>query len=106
MLFANAVTWPQAELACRDIKANLAAITTPAENTRVASLLTAGAWIGASDAIQDGKFVWASGDDFEFTSWADGEPDGRFRTDCVEIRTDGKWRAEPCTTPRAYVCER
>ena len=36
-------------------------------------------WLGGSDAAQEGRFVWAeSGADFTFTSWAGGQPDGRW----------------------------
>lgn len=59
-------------------------------------MLMAGyAWIGASDASVEGVFTWSDGSVFNYTNWADGEPNnlnvGGEDYAVLDFDNGGKW---------------
>ena len=64
-------------------------------------------WIGLSDEVSEGTFVWTTGEALTFTSWATGEPSGKNNEDHVEINLEGKWTDEngASSTNEGYVVE-
>jgi hypothetical protein len=69
------------------------------------------AFIGLSDAVTEGQYTWDSGQPFDATSWAPGEPaDPSGSKDCVQL-TDyagrmTRWSAQACAATQPFVCER
>ena len=63
-------------------------------------------WIGGSDAATPDVWEWTSGEPWAYESWEDGEPNDS--GDCLHIwvAATGAWDDAPCTSPRAYLCER
>lgn len=83
-------TWQAAQLDCQSRGANLVQIANDQENAAVLALLQAhknefpssngygGAWIGATDAAQEGK--WGT-----YTKWNNGEPNNSGDEDCAAM---------------------
>nr|XP_029734465.1 perlucin-like [Aedes albopictus] len=108
---------------CSRRNMRLAIITNSTENQLVldeihsvqANSMTAlsNVWIGASDNLQEGSFVWhETGEPVQYTSWAPGQPDNKWSNeDCVEIayrwytRWSWAWNDRQCTNEQNFICE-
>ncbi len=77
------------------------------------------AWIGASDAATEGKWVWDSGEQFwsgdgqgqvmpgKFAGWAEGEPNGEMESNCARIEgSPPRWLDTDCgMRAPGLICE-
>ncbi len=77
-------------------------------------------WIGATDADQEGTWVWPSGEVFwegaadgmasGFEVWGSGQPnDLNSDEDCLVLRgeaVDGSWNDATCSSQQGFLCER
>ena len=62
--------------------------------------------IGLSDAEEEGKFRWVTGEPLVFTSWNNGEPnDTNNSEDYVELRRDKLWNDNNAADLREYIVE-
>lgn len=119
LLFSATKTWAQAKTACDGLPGHLAKITSAAENTIVAQLSVAtDSFIGATDAVTEGTFLWEDGTPLAYTNFRTGEPNnggGMYQEDCLVMAgkksVDG-WDDRPCTTgivagagAYPYICE-
>jgi VCBS repeat-containing protein len=72
---ASHITWQSAAAAALAAGGYLATITSDAENNFVFSLVGNDvAWLGGSDAGQEGQWRWVTGEAFDYTHWDGGEP--------------------------------
>ncbi len=115
------ITWAEAKTACEARSAHLATLTSFDENAFVFnSLLFPGVnntglyfFFGASDVANESKFRWVTGEPFNFTNWASGEPHSGDPGDADNVEdylvvhgTDGKWAdAFSNSADKGYVCE-
>lgn len=126
--FAGAVGFGAAESACRAWGGHLVTISTKEENQFVLGQLKGISWIGFSDSLTEGTWLWTSGEapvanikDF----WAPGEPnDSLTGEDCAVMINGGAligaWNDVMCDppwsvpdfkppvsawAPSGYVCE-
>jgi hypothetical protein len=93
-------TWIDANVAAATrsllkVPGHLVTITSAAENAFVTSLKGDGdlrAWIGLTDVVVEGVFIWVTGEPFEFSNWSAGEPNAANPgEDYVEIFASGGW---------------
>lgn len=67
-------------------------------------------WIGASDILNEGQWVWVSdGSNLTFSSWNYNEPNnsGTGGEDCAVVKqTDMGWNDTPCGLINQYVCKK
>ena len=82
------------------------------ENRRVTTLLERLSdrefWVAATDAAEEGQWVWPDGSRLMYDPWAEGEPnDWGGREDCAATNWKGsnRWNDLPCRASRAFVCE-
>lgn len=118
----EARAWVDAEAVCVAASSHLAIITNATQNALVLSLIGTidPAFLGATDVVTEGTFLWTDGTALSFTNFAAGEPNngaGTHEEDCLVMRVDstlaGEWDDRPCateattTTPGLYpfVCE-
>lgn len=116
-----ALEFAAAETACEALGAHLAIITAQAEQDAIAGLIgTTTAYLGATDQVTEGTFLWVDMTPLTFTNFNTGEPNngaGTHQEDCLVMRGDKnfQWDDRPCldeagagTTPTKYpyVCER
>uniref|UniRef100_A0A8C6SXF7 C-type lectin domain-containing protein n=1 Tax=Neogobius melanostomus TaxID=47308 RepID=A0A8C6SXF7_9GOBI len=94
---------------CQYLGATLASIRTRREEAFVKRLAKwQDAWIGLSDAQQDGFWFWINGDPLRYTNWCAGEPNnaGGNPQECVVINFSANkcWDDERCSVQRPFVC--
>jgi hypothetical protein len=98
--------WSDAGQACLDAGRLLVQIDSAEEDAFIATLSPWSVWIGASDTVVDGTFVWTDGSPILFSNWGLAQPDAYAGPDCVEKREgDELWYDQPCDIPKRYVCE-
>jgi hypothetical protein len=112
-------SWSEARATCeaRGVGWDLVAIGDAEENALVLSTTGYEAWIGATDLVREGSWLWvdeadpffevdADADSARFTNWSGGEPNDYDDSDCLRILTTGLWADLPCDSPRGHVCRR
>uniref|UniRef100_A0A3Q3LUT1 Ladderlectin-like n=1 Tax=Mastacembelus armatus TaxID=205130 RepID=A0A3Q3LUT1_9TELE len=105
----RAMTWAAAQKNCQSMDANLAPVRDSQENGAFQNLIgqSKAAWIGGTDAQQEGKWRWTDGTPFKYTNWRPGQPDNdQGNEDCLHIFTEGRWfwNDLDCQTPLPSVC--
>ena len=77
------------------VSGHLVTITTQSENMFVKDLVKDGtrSWIGASDKEREGDFKWVTGEQSQYTNWADNQPNNANNNEnYVEfLGTTGTW---------------
>jgi hypothetical protein len=105
---------PSAEAACIEAGYDgLASILSDTEQGYIESLMTAadltgdGYWIGLTDRVDEGTWVWSDGSPTSYLDWHSSEPDPA-EEDCVAISWTtyaGQWFDAPCSSVRqGMVC--
>ena len=63
-------------------------------------------WTGFSDIEIEGNFVdiVEANVSFNYSLFAKGEPNGKRRENCVEIRNKYGWNDDPCSVKKAFFC--
>ncbi|MDF1799585.1 MAG: C-type lectin domain-containing protein [Planctomycetota bacterium] len=93
------MTMPAARAWAQSQGGYLVAINDAAENAWVAAQLPAGSiWLGASDELAEGTWLWDSGEAFVYSNWAAGEPNDNPACggeDFVQFDSFGGWRDYP-----------
>ncbi len=118
---ATPATYVDAKAACAAMDAHLAFPKTAALDTFAEQFVgTTNTWIGGSDLVTEGTFLWDDGTPFSFTNWHMGEPNAggtgaTYQEDCVIIagsRVDKQWDDRPCDATEfptsgtfAYLCQ-
>ena len=74
--------------------------------------LHGGSWLGATDEIQEGTWVWVTGESWGFTNWDAGEPNNGCCRPGESISENGvafvpgaTWNDGPQDQPHPFVCE-
>lgn len=72
-------------------------------------LTLASYWIGLSDIIQEGTYVWQTTQQRpDFTDWGSDEPnDLHHNEDCIELyqMKNFHWNDAPCSVKSKFICE-
>jgi len=111
-------TWSQARASCqaRGSGWDLATIRDAEENAFALSITGFEAWIGATDATDEGVWLWVrdAAPFFDvadavlgspFTAWSSNEPNDADNSDCLRILTTGLWADWACDSVKGYVCQ-
>ncbi|XP_062594044.1 C-type lectin domain family 4 member E-like [Saccostrea cucullata] len=113
----DTATWVNAQQKCSQYGSSLVEIEGEEENNFIVSILglhqgeDTYPWIGASDMVTEGKFVWNStGLPLQFSFWAGNEPnDIDSSENCVHAYTRkdiiGRWNDRNCFMTSSYICE-
>jgi hypothetical protein len=127
-LDAQTATWLTARLTCRARGAgwDLAGVHTAADSAFLAANLTFEAWIGATDILDEGTWIWVDdGEPFwlgdgtgaavagAFVNWSSTEPNGARGSNCARAvpralddpNSDARWADLACGQLRGAVCE-
>lgn len=98
-----AMTGPDAQAYAKGFGANLVSIQSDAENKALGlALVNQGygkdvVWIGLSDELVEGTFIWYDGSPVIYTNWnPPDEPNNAGDEDCVQIFADGTWNDLNC----------
>ncbi|XP_048727626.1 perlucin-like [Ostrea edulis] len=107
--------WIEAMFYCSTVKAKLVEVESVSENNFLKKHLqeigtTANYWIGLSDIINEGHYIWqTTQDNVDFSDWATGEPNDLGHTeDCAEFYhpVSFQWNDAPCSTKSNFICEK
>lgn len=98
-LFDLGGTWEEAESYCRSLGGHLATITSQEENDAlyqyICSLEVGSAYIGLTDNVQEGLWLWVTGEELDYTNWHTGEPNNDYSGENYAMfydrYTDGTW---------------
>nr|XP_011450930.2 perlucin-like isoform X1 [Crassostrea gigas] len=110
-------TWTEAEVHCNLMQSRLVEIETVVEDEFLAvhlmnSRFTGSFWIGLSDILVEGKWLWMSTQTIAtYTNWVPGEPNSyhSIAEDCAAIRTGSRlfhWNDFACSTKINFICEK
>lgn len=117
---SEGISWTDARAAAQALGAgwDLATIGSSAEGSFVAGLLPASTershfWLGATDAVAEGTWVWVDGTVWSYSDWWGGEPNNVGNEDYLayDLRS-GSWAWNDATDNlgstyvRGYVAER
>lgn len=98
------MTGPQAQAYAQSFGANLISVQSASENADLVQALSNQGfssnvvWIGYSDDVTEGSFVWYDGAPLSYSNWAPGEPnDAGGVEDCTQIYPDGSWNDLNCS---------
>nr|XP_022290815.1 perlucin-like [Crassostrea virginica] len=112
---AQPLGWTEAVRYCSTLHAKLVEIGSSAENNflknHVRSLhKNESYWIGFTDALVEGKFIWqTTQDDAVFTDWFPPNPnDARHDEDCtvLEFGYHYQWNDQQCSKKFDFICEK
>nr|XP_006815389.1 PREDICTED: uncharacterized protein LOC100369221 [Saccoglossus kowalevskii] len=113
-------TWQQSKSECENIGGVLASLHTQAIFQAVRSFIlngnfdgkVKGYWIGLNDLNNEGSFEWLNGEPFDWTRWANKQPNDNNQgssggQDCVQLwkKTSYTWDDNSCHQKRGYVCQ-
>ncbi|MEQ1732343.1 MAG: lectin-like protein, partial [Bacteroidia bacterium] len=96
------MTGPNAQAYAQTFGANLISVQSVTENNGVRAALAnqgyAGnvIWLGFSDAVNEGNYVWYDGSPVTYTNWNAGEPNGATGENCTQIYPNGTWNDLNC----------
>lgn len=101
------MTWPDAQAFCVANGGTLAIINSAAENQFLARILDASsAYIGLSDADEEGNFKWVDGSTPSYTKWYPRQPnDYKGSQDYVEMLRSGYWNDQYNNKPLEFIME-
>lgn len=111
-------TWAEARSSCqaRGSSWDLVTIYDTARNDFVLSVTGFEAWIGATDAADEGAWVWVDAEapfyevgattNVGFANWTAGEPNDYDGSDCLRMLATGQWADWPCDSLLGHVCRR
>ena len=106
-----AETWDTANADCLDDGATGGFFThhvvlgSDVERNQIAQMAGGSAWIGRTDHVLDGTFVWNTDETGYELSFATGEPNDGTNGNCIMMSGAGEGWDEPCDNARQYFCE-
>ncbi|XP_026154649.1 ladderlectin-like [Mastacembelus armatus] len=108
----RAMAWADAQKNCQTLGANLASVRGAEEYGVIQKVIsdskgTGAAWIGGSDAQQEGSWFWINGDNFKYTNWTPGEPNNQGGAqNCIQMNFAGQklWDDLQCNAGLPSVC--
>ena len=103
--------WHEARDYCALQGGHLVTIQDTAENKYIFLLTSGNTWLGATDEIKDGTWVWVTGEPGKYTNWNEGEPNNSPPypyEDFLEFATGStrliRWN-DSGDRPMFFVCE-
>ncbi|XP_052801875.1 C-type lectin domain family 17, member A-like isoform X2 [Mya arenaria] len=112
-LFGNAPsTFADAETFCEDRDSHLVYIKDNSENTflkdTAREMKPRHWWIGLTDKVVDGEWLWGDGSETTFTDWHTNEPNGDGECGHLHYGADYAWNDVSCThsSNPSPICEK
>ena len=106
------LSWSGGKTHCESLGGYLTVVTSEAEAAFIAGLCDGRyLFLGASDAEEEGNWVWVDGSPWEYTFWMDGQPNNYGGTeDYLATYSKGRWvdveaSGDDFWMPTGYICE-
>ena len=111
LFIGNPDTWHRARDTCASRGGYLVTIESVSENGFVFELAAIGSWLGATDEIEEGTWVWVTGAPWDYANWDRGEPsdwapDRGAAEHYLSYSSQGAtWNDQPLENSNPFVCE-
>ncbi|MFY8132472.1 MAG: lectin-like protein, partial [Bacteroidia bacterium] len=95
-------TWTDAHTLCTQMGGHLATISDVSENNFLFQYTNAirSGWIGLTDELSEGNYLWVTGEPFSFSYWDRGQPDNSGNEDYIHLTNNaGRWNDLPNNVP-------
>uniref|UniRef100_A0A8C9Z4X0 C-type lectin domain-containing protein n=1 Tax=Sander lucioperca TaxID=283035 RepID=A0A8C9Z4X0_SANLU len=65
-------------------------------------------WIGGSDSVQEGEWMWSDGSTFDYKHWDKGQPDNKGGVEnCLQMNYEERdWNDAPCNIIYPFLCSK
>ncbi|XP_007533859.1 mannose-binding protein A-like isoform X1 [Erinaceus europaeus] len=91
---------------CAELQAIVATPRNAQENTAIQSLAQDTAFLGITDEVTEGQFMYVTGGRLTYNNWKKNEPnDHESGEDCVTIQKEGFWNDVSCSSSYQAICE-
>lgn len=102
----DSTDWMTAKATCEGIPGFYFAALSSAEEREfiLSNPVVSGAWVGATDEVDENEWLWSNGESWEFTPWV-ADPMNGGSKNCLRFQFDDLI-AEDCATQHQYLCER
>ncbi|KAG8521827.1 Pulmonary surfactant-associated protein A [Galemys pyrenaicus] len=92
---------------CEELQGSVATPRNDEENQAIQDVTTSSAFLGITDEVTEGQFVYVTGGRITYNKWKKEEPnDHGLGEDCVILqKKDGAWNDISCSTSYQAVCE-
>ncbi|XP_014807490.1 PREDICTED: CD209 antigen-like protein C, partial [Calidris pugnax] len=100
--------WAEARETCADLGAHLLIVDSePEQGFLMDNIETGTYWLGATDELVEGTWVWTNGQQVNFSYWNTWKKDKeREEKDCGIIGPGGIWSDARCSHPNRWICEK
>ncbi|XP_036452963.1 ladderlectin-like [Colossoma macropomum] len=110
-VFTTSANWLASEQNCVNMGGHLASVHSSEEYTFIRALVlnvtssNSRTWLGATDAVQEGVWVWTDGSAFDYINWSTGQPDNAGSAEnCMEMNFPVNWNDVTCNSLFPSVC--
>ncbi len=113
--YPEQIAWKEAKAKCEELGGRLAIITGAAQNDFLTKLvLDAGkreSWLGATDEVEEGKWVWVDGTRMDYKNWESTQPNNKGGVEHYLVLwavQQGVWVDQPNVSTQhqpGYLCE-
>jgi len=103
----NAESWQSAETDCINVGGHLASIHSETEKDFVCSIIVnkVRTWLGASDIVTEGQWVWTDGTPWDFVDWTSDQPSNGSGEDCLYMLDSNSFADYTCSVQYSSVCK-
>lgn len=123
LVISESVSWHKAKQKCEDLGGHLVVINDAEENAFVTSIAAKASldtiWLGATDEVKEGEWVWVTGQKVTYANWIPGQPNNwkgnEHYPEMIVTRNFAPWKNRPgqwndlsnTTGPKGtgYICE-
>ncbi len=115
VLVSTPRTWADARAFCIGLGGRLADVRNSTENQALIPLVgtNPSTWLGGSDAVTEGSWVWTDGVPFSFNAWGENQPSNVLGENCLRYVGPGvvgygpsDWSDQPCEPAFVSICVR
>ena len=113
-VYSGKVTWHEAKFRCEELGGHLAIVGKSAENSFLAkylgetSLRSNAVFIGATDEVKEGNWLWVNGKKMDYQKWHKGVKNKNGGPDYLVIQRWGDWSPSGKNTSsyvNGWICE-
>jgi cysteine-rich repeat protein len=99
--------WGSASQGCKDYGGTLARIFDINDQNTVGDISRLeDIYLGASDTVLEGTFMWVTGEPLTFTAWKNLQPDDYMGEDCLVMQITDEWNDVNCDASKPFLCDR
>nr|XP_035945693.1 mannose-binding protein C isoform X2 [Halichoerus grypus] len=90
---------------CAELQGTMATPKNAEENEAIRHVAKNVAFLGITDEVTEGQFMYVTGGRLSYSNWKTNEPNDSSGEDCVTILEDGLWNDISCHSSFLAVCE-